>query len=440
MRRWSRQRTRARPHDSRATRRAPGVTNGLALAVALVVLAATLAVAVARPPYLSEAAAAGAGAVLLVVVGATGLSGAGDALRALGPTVGFLAAMLVIAEGCRREGLFDAMGAVMARGSGGSPQRLLAFVFVIAAAITAVLSLDATIVLLTPVVFATAARMRISAKPQVYACAHLANSASLLLPVSNLTNLLAFHASHLSFTHFAALMVLPTVAAVVVEWVVFTRFFRVELTRPRHPDTRPERPELPRLAVAVLACTLVGFALSSVVGIAPVWFAAAGAAAITIPALVRKTATAAALVRAAEPGFLIFVLGLGVIVQAASANGLDTAVRAVLPTGGSLPQLLAIAALSAVFANLVNNLPATLMLIPVAATAAGPGPVLATLIGVNVGPNLTYVGSLATLLWRRVLRAEDTDAELGEFLRLGALTVPAGLVASTVLLWLALKA
>ena len=89
--------------------------------------------------------------------------------------------------------------------------------------------------------------------------------------------------------------------------------------------------------------------------------------------------------------------------------------------------------------NLVNNLPATLMLIPVAAAAGGAGPVLAVLIGVNIGPNLTYVGSLATLLWRRVLRAEDTDVELGEFLRLGALTVPASLVAATVLLWLALK-
>jgi arsenical pump membrane protein len=112
----------------------------------------------------------------------------------------------------------------------------------------------------------------------------------------------------------------------------------------------------------------------------------------------------------------------------------------VFPTGGSLPDLLAIAALSAILPNLVNNLPATLMLIPVAATAAGPGPVLATLIGVNVGPNLTYVGSLATLLWRRVLRAEDTAVEPGEFLRLGALTVPAGLVAATALLWLALNA
>jgi arsenical pump membrane protein len=416
------------------------VTDGFALGLALVVLAATLAVAVARPPYVSEAVAACAGAVLLVVVGAIGLSGAGDALRALGPTVGFLAAMLLIADGCRREGLFDAMGAVMARGSAGSPQRLLAFVFVIAAAITAVLSLDATIVLLTPVVFATAARMRTSAKPQVYACAHLANSASLLLPVSNLTNLLAFHASGLSFVRFAELMVLPTVAAVGVEWVVFRRFFAVDLTRPRHAGARPARPALPRFAVAVLVLTLAGFALSSVVGIAPVWFAAAGAAAITIPALARQTATPVALARAAEPGFLIFVLGLGVIVQAASANGLDTAVRAVLPTGGSLPDLLAITALSAIFANLVNNLPATLMLIPVAAAAAGPGPVLAVLVGVNVGPNLTYVGSLATLLWRRVLRAEDADVELGEFLRLGALTVPAGLVAATVLLWLALKA
>jgi len=414
------------------------VADDLALVLALVVLAVTLGVAVARPPFVSEAVAALVGAVLLVVVGAVSFSQAVHAVRGLGSTVGFLAAMLLIAEGCRRDGLFDAMGALMARGAGGSPQRLLAFVFVIAAVITAVLSLDANVVLLTPVVFATAARMRTSAKPQVYACAHLANSASLLLPVSNLTNLLAFHASGLSFLHFGALMALPTLAAVGVEWVVFTRFFAVDLRRPRRAGARPARPELPRFALGVLALTLAGFAASSLVGVAPVWFAAAGAAAITLPALVRRTATPVRLVRAVEPGFLVFVLGLGVIVAAASANGLDSAVRAVLPTGGSLPDLLAIAAISAILANLVNNLPATLMLVPVAA-AAGPGPVLATLIGVNIGPNLTYVGSLATLLWRRILRAEDSDVELGEFLRLGALTVPASLLAATVLLWVGLQ-
>jgi arsenical pump membrane protein len=415
------------------------VPDGVALALALAVLAGTLATAVTRLPYLPEAVAAAAGAVLLVAVGVIDLSQASDALRDLGPTVGFLAALLLIADGCRRERLFDALGAVMARGSRGNPQRLLAFVFAIAAAVTAVLSLDATVLLLTPVVFATAARIRTSPRPHVYACSHLANSASLLLPVSNLTNLLAFHASGLAFVRFARLMALPTIAAIGIEWIVLTRFFAVELRRPRHAGSPPARPHLPRFPLAVLALTLAGFGLSSALRIDPVWVAAAGAVAMTAPALARRAATPEQLGRAVEPGFLIFVLGLGVIVQAASGRGLASAVRAVLPAGGSLPDLLGIAALSALLANVVNNLPATLMLIPVTA-AAGHGAVLATLVGVNVGPNLTYVGSLATLLWRRVLRAEDTDVQLGEFLRLGALTVPATLVAASVLLWFALKA
>jgi arsenical pump membrane protein len=143
-------------------------------------------------------------------------------------------------------------------------------------------------------------------------------------------------------------------------------------------------------------------------------------------------------VSAAEPSFLVFVLGLGVIVRAAADNGLASAVDAVLPEGHALPSLLGVAAVSAVLANVVNNLPATLMLVPVAA-AAGTGPVLAVLVGVNVGPNLTYVGSLATLLWRRVLHVEDTDVELGEFVRLGALSVPAAVLAATVLLWFSLE-
>ena len=195
-----------------------------------------------------------------------------------------------------------------------------------------------------------------------------------------------------------------------------------------------DRSRLPRFAVSVVALTLAGFGLSSVLGIAPVWVAVAGAAAITVPALARRTTTARTLALAAEPSFLVFVLGLGVIVRAASDNGLADAARALLPSGVALPELLAVAAVSAVLANLVNNLPATLILVPVAAPS-GAAAVLAVLVGVNIGPNLTYVGSLATLLWRRVLHVEDHEVELGEFVRLGALTVPAGLILATVLLW-----
>ena len=407
----------------------------LALVLALLVLAGTLAAAVVHSRWPVEALAAAGGAALLVALGTLSVSDARHALADLGPTVGFLAALLVLAEGCRREGLFDAMGGLMATGARGSPRRLLALVFLVASAVTAVLSLDATVVLLTPIVFATAARLRTSPRPHVYACSHLANSASLLLPVSNLTNLLAFHASGLSFLRFAGLMVLPTAGVVAVEWLVLTRFFAVDLGRPRRPRTETEvRPPLPRFALAVVGLTLVGFAASSVAQIAPAWVAAAGAVAITVPALVRRATTLPTLVLAAEPSFLVFVLGLGVIVRAASDNGLASAARAVLPAGAALPELLAAAAVSAILANLVNNLPATLILVPVAAPS-GAAAVLAVLIGVNVGPNLTYVGSLATLLWRRVLHVEDHQVELGEFVRLGALTVPGGIIVATVLLW-----
>jgi arsenical pump membrane protein len=304
-----------------------------------------------------------------------------------------------------------------------------------------VLGLDATVVLLTPVVFATASRARVNPRPPLYACSHLANSASLLLVISNLTNLLAFRATGLSFTRFALLMALPWGFAVGVEWVVLRRFFAGELpARPSSaaPVARPAPAPLPRFALGVLGLTLAGLAISSAVSVAPVWFAVAGAVAITVPALARGRATPFALIGAVEPGFLVFVLALGVIVASASDHGLRSVVHSVLPSGGSLPDLLAISALSALLANLVNNLPATLILVPVAA-ALGTGPLLAVLVGVNVGPNLTYAGSLATLLWRRALRAEDTDIDLGVFTRLGLLSVPPAIVLATFGVWLSVR-
>ena len=406
-------------------------------AIALVALAASLTAAVARWRWAPDWAVATASAVIVVVVGALSLHGARTSLGRLGPTVGFLAALLVLADGCRRAGLFDALGALMAYGSRARPTRLLAMVFLVAAGTTAVLSLDATIVLLTPIVFATAARLTTSPRPHVYACSHLANSASLLLPVSNLTNLLAFAACGVSFTRFAALMALPWLVAIAVEWVVLRRVFASELRQAggARAEVAPDRPRLPALPLTVVAATLIGFGISSIVGVAPVWFATAGAVALT---LYRPPGTLTELASAAEPTFLVFVLALGVVVTAAGNNGLSDVVDSLLPHGHSLPALLGVAVVSAVLANLVNNLPATLIIVAVV-SASAPGAVLAMLIGVNVGPNLTYVGSLATLLWRRIVHAHDEDIDIAEFLKLGALTVPVTLVASTVGLWLALQ-
>jgi arsenical pump membrane protein len=410
------------------------MTGTAGLVLALVALGATLAAAISR--RLPEAVIAAIGAGVLLAVGASTVAETRTELDRIGPTVGFLAALLLLGEGCRREGVFDAIGDLISRRAGADPRRLLGLVFVAGAGVTAVLSLDATVVLLTPVVLLSARRVGISPKPSAYACAHLANSASLVLPISNLTNLLAFQATGLSVARFTGLMTLPWLAALGVEWAVLRRFFASDLDRRVDPpdERRADQPGPPRFALGVVGLALIGFALSSVVHLEPVWVAAAGALVISLRGLGRRTTTLAALVTAAEPAFLVFVVGLGLIVSTASADGLGSAVGDVVPTGSSLLALLGIAGVSAVLANLLNNIPATLLVVPLTAPA-GPVSVLAALIGTNIGPNLTYTGSLATLLWRRILRAEGTETELREFTRLGVSTVPGALLVATVGLW-----
>jgi arsenical pump membrane protein len=406
--------------------------------ISILLLFVVLGVAVLRPRGLPEAIAAIPAAAIVVASGAVRWPDALSEICRLAPVVAFLAAMLILAQLCDNEGLFRALGAATARAARGNPIRLLTMVFIVAATITAILSLDATVVLLTPVVFATAASLGLRAKPHVYACTHLANSGSLLLPVSNLTNLLAFTASGLTFGAFTLLMALPWVAAVGVEYLIFRLFFDRDLGLGTTVCGQPEEFALPVVAVVVVALTLAGFGLTSIVGVNPAWAAAAGAAVLAVRALSHRTATVKSLVTAGSVPFLAFVLALGVVVRAVEDNGLGSAVGRLVPVGSSLPVLLAVAALAAVLANVVNNLPAVLVLLP-AAAAAGPGVVLAVLIGVNVGPNLTYVGSLATLLWRRILARNNAEPQLGEFLRLGALTVPPVLVVSVLALWVSLR-
>ncbi|MFP5020428.1 SLC13 family permease [Pseudonocardia phyllosphaerae] len=413
------------------------MTPASVLAVGL--LALVLVAATVRPFGLPEAVLAIPAAGVAVLAGLVSPATAWREVTDLGPTIGFLAAILLLGHLADAEGVFRWLGARLATASRGSPRRLLALVTVAAAVTTAALSLDATVVLLTPVVLATAAGLHLPPRPHSYACAHLSNSASGLLPVSNLTNLLAFSASGLSFLGFAGLMAAPWVVVVAVEYVVLRWFFARDLPAGRTEVVPAPAGPAPVAALAVLGLTLAGFGASSALGVAPGWVAAAGAAVLAVRALVRREIGVSGLVTAASPGFCVFVLALGVVVAGVSGQGLAARLGGLLPGDVSFGALLATAVIAAVLANVVNNLPATLVLL----TALGPSPsaglVLAMLLGVNIGPNLTWTGSLATLLWRRVSAARGAAPSFPTFAGLGLLTVPLGLVGATAALWAALR-
>ena len=406
----------------------------LSLAFSAVLLALVLLFAMVRPHRWPEAAVAAPAAGLLLLTGVVTTESAAAEVRELLPVTGFLGAVLVLGKLCDDEGLFRAAGTAMARMSRGDPRRLLGGVFLLAAATTAVLSLDATVVLLTPVVLATARTLSVSPKPHAYATAHLSNSASLLLPVSNLTNLLAFGAAGISFAMFAAVMVLPWLVVIAVEYLLLRLLFKRELAQRSPRDEPSPATGMPVFVLVILGLTLAGFVVTSALGIAPAWAALAGAVVLGVRSVARGRSSVKGILASIDVPFLVFVLCLGVVVDAVMRHGLGDFMKAHVPLGHSLGALLVIAAVAAVLANVVNNLPAVLVLLPVVA-AAGPAAVLAVLIGVNVGPNATYPGSLANLLWRNIIRREGMTAGFLEFSRVGLLTTPLCLVAGVLALW-----
>ena len=299
--------------------------------VAVAALAGLLAVAFAHPRGRTETLAGLAAAGAVLAVGAVSLEAAGEQVERMLPVVLFLAAILVVAETCAAEGLFAAVGDAVRRAGRGDPHRVLLVTFLAASLITAALSLDATVVLLTPVVAAAVAGSR-SERPVVHACVRLANSASLLLPVSNLTNLLALPDVDLSFLGWFLVMAPVWVVVIAVEYVGVRVYFAGDL---RAPAPRPEGEPLPlpRFPVVVVLLMLAGFVAGSAYDLEPFWVAGAAALVLVVRAVRAGHLTPVGALHSTHASFGVFVLCLGVVVAALDGSFLGALVEDLLPAG-----------------------------------------------------------------------------------------------------------
>lgn len=374
------------------------------------------------------------GAGLLAVGGvaiAAGVLPAADATAVAGrvwPVLLFAVAVTVVAELADAAGVFAAVAERLARLGRGHGWLLWVLVVLLAVASTVFLSLDTTAVLLTPVVVLLARHHGYPPLPFALTTVWLANTGSLLLPVSNLTNLLAEHALGFSDpARFAALMAAPAAVGIVVPCLVLAVVFRREL------GTRyvPEAAEAPRdralfwIAAAVLA-VLVPLLVSGL----PVWIPASAAA------LVLLTAFTVRAPRRVRPslvpwGLLLFAAGLFLVVEAAHALGMAALLGALTGDGDDVLSLLRMAASGFLGANAIDNLPAYLALEPL---ADSPARVAALLIGVNAGPLITPWASLAVLLWHDRLRALGVELSWRRYALLGLVAAPLTVLAATLAL------
>jgi arsenical pump membrane protein len=401
-----------------------------------------MALVVARPRGLNEAWPAAGGAAALL---ALGLLRSADLLAVIRQTAGvlvFLAAMMASSAVAEEAGVFRRAAAFAARASGTGP-RLLVNVFVLGAVVTALLSLDTTVIILTPVVYATVVGLGLDPLPYLYACTFVANTGSLIFPMSNLTNLLVVDRLHLPFWRFAVMMTLPNVAAVAVNVAVFLWLFRGRLPGALSPV--PDRgdgaadPDFLRTAAGLLGLLLAGiFAAGLADG--PLWpVAVAGAAALLLAARGAGRRLVPLALHSVSWPLFVFVWAMAAIVRAMDNAGVIRWLSALVaghPGSPPLAGLAAAAGVAAVGANLFNNIPMTLVMLP-ALAAAGPsrlGLAAAVLIGVNVGPALTTAGSLATIIWLSVVRRQGLRVPAREYLRVAAVTVPLVLAAAFAML------
>jgi len=370
-----------------------------------------------------------AGAVLLV---ALGLLPIGDAMAGMRKGIDvylFLIGMMLIAELARREGLFDWMAALAVQHAQGSPQRLFLLVYVVGTVVTVLLSNDATAIVLTPAVYAATRAAGAAPLPYLFVCAFIANAASFVLPISNPANLVVYGERMPHLAEWLRQYTLPSIASIVATYTVLRFALRKDLGE-EHLERNVPRPKLSHegkltaWGIAAIAVVLIGASALDVPLGLPTFLCGAVTATLV---LVLSRQSPLPLLKDIAWGVLPLVAGLFVMVEALIRTGVIARLSALLHEAVAQSATKAVWIVGIVIAiadNIANNLPVGLVAGSVAGSDHLPRAVTgAILIGVDLGPNLSVTGSLATILWLVALRREAIEVSAWRFLKIGWLVM-----------------
>ncbi len=420
--------------------------------ISVIAIAALLGI-MFRPFKLNEATFALLGAVLLLVLGLISPAHAFSTLFQDWNTFLFFLGMMSLSALAEVAGLFDWLAIQAARLSGSSSRRLFLNTFLLGTLISMVLSNDATALILTPIVYTLVTRLKLSVLPFLFACTFIADTASFILPVSNPINIIVLSQYPLDLFTFLRLLLLPSIVVISINVAVFFLLYRRQLQGTFDIKRLPSLEESIhhkgyfRYVCAILVLVAVSYVIASATQIPLSIVAISGALLLLLGALLWKQTTVRETGKQISWSIFGFIAGMFILVQAVESTGLTDAFGRLLLqlSGGNSFGAVVVGTLGAALGtNLINNVPMAVVLnsslhtIQHAPTGVRYGFIAATIFGCDLGPNLTTVGSLATVLWLLILRQRNLDVSGLDYFKVGILVTPLMLLVGALAIWLLL--
>jgi arsenical pump membrane protein len=396
-----------------------------------------------RPKPLNEATAALLGAILMVATSKVSPGQTYEVLKDSANILLFFLGLMIVCAVADRAGFFEWSAFKAVRLANGKGRRLLFVLFGLGTIITTFLSNDATALVLTPIVFVMVTRLKLNPLPYVFACAFIANTASVILPISNPVNLLPVDRFDITLAEYLKYLLLPAILAIAINIVLFLFIFRKAISTSFNYDGTDHPVKIDKFfkfTCIGLVLTALGYILTSLYGLPLSWPALGGAAFLLVGGFAFRRLTIKKVNSGISWSILLFIFSLALLVKSLDNAGVtDNIGKALahLASENHIGAILATCFGTAVGSNLINNWSMMMISVSSLGSISSPDPSLtySTIIGADLGPNITILGSLSSMLWLVLLRQRGLDIHPLQYVRLGLLVTPVMLLVSALSLY-----